>query len=170
MFLRIFAIFILSINVFSFDLNIRKTIPEKLRAYEYSKILIEIEPAQGITIASILPPESERIIIKPSLNSITSLEGGAKTLRFEFTVLPKEKGIFKLKPFKVLYYEGEPKDEEPKVYEYDLGEIKVKGRYFYKNLYFWYVFAFFLIIFAIIFVILIRRFYGKGDKPDKGQA
>lgn len=168
MLLRIFLILILAINAFCFDLNIRKSIPEKLRAYEYSKILIEIEPAQGIIIASILPPENEKIIIKPSLNSITSIEGKGKTLKFEFSVLPKEKGNFKLKPFKVLYYEGEPKEEEPRVYEYDLGEIKVKGRYFYKNLYFWYVFAFFLIIFAIISTIFIRRFYGKGDKSGKG--
>lgn len=168
MFLRVLFALFWAYSMFSFELNVNKISPKTFRAYEYSTLTLEIELKEGTVIASVLPPESEKIIIKPSLNSITSVEGKNKILKFEFTVLPKEKGIFKLKPFKILYYEGEPKEEEPKVYEYNLGEVKVKGKYFYKNLYFWYIFAFFLIFFAIISIIFVRRSYGKGDKSGQG--
>jgi len=165
---RVLCIFLLGNVLFSFDLTVNKKIPKIFRAYEYSNIALEIELKENITIAGVLPPESEKIIIKPSSNSIISIEDKNKIAKFDFTVLPKEKGKFNLKPFKILYFEGEPKDEEPKTFEYNLGELIVKGRYFYKNLYFWYFAGILFLIFVIIFIIFIRRSYGKRNSTSEG--
>ncbi len=168
MILRVFCIFLLGNFLFSLDIPVNKKAPKEFRAYEYSNLTLEIEPQENLTIAGILPPESEKVIIKPTSNSITSIEGRNKILKFDFIVLPKEKGKFDLKPFKILYFEGEIKDEEPKTFEYNLGEIKVKGRYFYKNLYFWYIIGALFLIFVIIFIIFIRRSYGKRNSTSEG--
>lgn len=168
MIFRVFCILLLENFLFSLDLPVNKKVPKYFRAYEYSNLTLEIEPLENITIASIIPPDSEKIIIKPSSNSTISIEGKNKILKFDFIVLPKEKGKFNLKPFKILYFEGEIKDEEPKTFEYNLGEINVKGRFFYKNLYFWYISGISFLIFVIIFIIFIRRSYGKRNSTSEG--
>lgn len=167
MFKKALILMLFSLNTFSLEFAISKKAPENFRAYEYSKISIEIELKENINVASILPPENEKIIIKPLQNSLTCVEGKNKILKFDFLVLPKVKGNFKLKPFKILYFESENKEEEPKTYEYDFGEMVVKGKYFYKNLIFWYIIGFIILFSLIIFIIFyLRRNYAKRNSKS----
>lgn len=166
----VICIILLPYSIFGIDFDISYKAPSGFRAFVYSNFFLEIKTKENITIAGILPPEDEKIIIKPSSNSLISKEGANAIAKFDFIVLPKESGKFNLKPFKILYFEGEPKDEEPKIYEYKIGEIEVKGRYFYKNLYFWYIIAFVFLISVIIFIFYLRRFYAKGNSSSQGKT
>lgn len=164
------CIIFLPFSIFGIDFDIAHKAPDEFRAFVYSNLSFEIETKEGITIAGVLPPEDEKIIIKPSLVSIVSNQGKKSITKFDFTVLPKKSGKFNLKPFKILYFEGKPKEEEPKIYEYNIGEIEIKGKYFYKNLYFWYIIGFISLIFILIFIFYFRRFYAKGNSTGQGKA
>lgn len=166
----VICIILLPYSIFGIDFDIVNKAPDGFRAFAYSNLFLEIETKEGITIAGVLPPEDEKIIIKPSSNSIVSKEGKKSITKFDFTVLPKKSGNINLKPFKILYFEGEPKDEEPKIYEYKIGEIEIKGKYFYKNLYFWYIIGFLFLVFILIFIFYLRRFYGKGNSSSQGKT
>lgn len=166
----VISIILLPYSIFGIDFNIFHKAPNGFRAFDYSNLFLEIETKEGITIAGILPPEDEKIIIKPSSNSLISKEEGGAIAKFDFIVLPKERGNFNLKPFKILYFEGQPRDEEPKIYEYKIAKIEVKGRYFYKNLYFWYIIGIIFLISVIIFLFYLRRFYGKGNSSSQGKT
>ncbi len=166
-FMRVWFILFLSTYLFCMDFDIKVNFPSNLREYEYSNLSIEIKVPEKTIIAGIKFSEEEKIIFKSSTNSIISTEKGNKIAKFDFKVLPKQKGRYNLKPIQVLYFEKIPEEEEkPKIFEYNLGEINVKGRYFYKILAFWYLLGTIFLIFLIILIFFIRRKYGQRNSPS----
>ncbi len=170
-FMRVWFIFFLSTYLFSMDFDIKVNFPSSFREYEYSNLSIEIKVPEKTIIAGLKFQEDEKIIFKSSTNSIISIEEGNKVAKFEFKVLPKKKGKYNLKPIQILYFEKIPEEEEkPKIFEYKIGEINVKGRYFYKILAFWYILGIIFLVFLIILIFFIRRKYGQRNSPSPKQA
>lgn len=148
--------------------------PASVREWEESSWTLRLEApsAEGLIPAGVQPPEADKYVRIAAGPVSTSAETeGKQTWTYTYLVRFLKSGNYDLKPFKVLYFKAPPEktdkadqaEVKPEEQEVTVPSVKVKPRFFWKRMGFWYgALAAFLVLVALYFIISHRK--AKGGK------
>lgn len=124
--------------------SVRFDTPPSLREWEEGSMTVRVTAPAGekpVLLARVVPPSEEAFRFTPGPVSAGSAEGGLLRWEFQFTVKCLKAGSHAVKPF-TLQYHGEPPDDPeavPKEQMAPCPPIRVKGRWPWKRMGFWYL-------------------------------
>jgi len=148
--------------------------PASVREWEESSwtLHLEVSSSEGLIPAGVQPPENDKYVRITAGPVSTSAEvEGKQSWAYTWRIRFLKSGNYDLKPFKVLYLKApteqtdkaDQAEVKPEEQEVTVPSVKVKPRFFWKRMGFWYgAGAVFVILIALYFIISHRK--AKGGK------
>ena len=123
--------------------SVRFDIADPVREWEEGAMTVRVTAPAGekpVLLARVVPPSEEAFRFVPGPVIAQSADGGLLRWEFQFTVKCLSEGSHAVKPFTLHYYEEPPADPEavPKEQSAPCSPIRVKGRWPWKRMGFWY--------------------------------